>query len=157
MVRMTVADRAMTQLESWPNLISGSPRCAAGRAFGTTGHDIVHFHSDDAADLHLTHAAVHRLLPHLQHSTAVRVHPGSSWITVLLDCDSDVALLLTLVSVALKEHDGAGGDPPEGPSTLCDWQPPAIPSPRAGAFAAVRHRRVPAAWKAVGRFIPHGR
>lgn len=154
---MTVADRAMTQLESWPNLISGSPRCAAGRAFGTTGHDIVHFHSADAADLHLTHAAVHRLLPHLQHSTAVRVHPGSSWITVLLDCDADVALLLTLISVALKEHDGAGGDPAEGPSALCDWQPQSMPPPRAGTAAAGRHRRVPAAWKAVGRLIPHGR
>ncbi|MFB8272293.1 luciferase family protein [Streptomyces sp. NPDC055955] len=162
---MTAAHRAMTQLESWPNLVSGSPRCAVGRSFGTAGCDIVHFHANDAADLYLTRTAVERLLPQLLDSTAIRVRPGASWITVLLDCDDDVALLLTLISVALKEHDAVRGLEEErgGPRTPrtaapCDWEPRATPAPRAAApvAASVHHGRVHDAWKAVGRMLPHG-
>ncbi|WP_327579660.1 MULTISPECIES: luciferase family protein [unclassified Streptomyces] len=164
---MTAAHRAMTQLESWPNLVSGSPRCAVGRSFGTAGCDIVHFHANDAADLYLTRTAVERLLPQLRDSTAIRVRPGASWITVLLDCDDDVALLLTLISVALKEHDAVRGPEEEcgGPRTArtappCDWEPLAIPSPRAAgpvaASGGAHHGRVHDAWKAVGRMLPHG-
>ncbi|MFF1737707.1 luciferase family protein [Streptomyces sp. NPDC058247] len=166
---MTAAHRAMTQLESWPNLVSGSPRCAVGRAFGTAGCDIVHFHANDAADLYLTRTAVERLLPQLRDSTAIRVRPGASWITVLLDCDDDVALLLTLISVALKEHDAVSGHEEEygGPRAArsappCDWEPQAIRAPRAAGQAAVsapgaaHHGRVHDAWKAVGRMLPHG-
>ncbi|MFF1565437.1 luciferase family protein [Streptomyces sp. NPDC058293] len=163
---MTAAHRAMTQLESWPNLVSGSPRCAVGRSFGTAGCDIVHFHANDAADLYLTRTAVERLLPQLRDSTAIRVRPGASWITVLLDCDDDVALLLTLISVALKEHDAVRGPEEEygGPRTAartappCDWEPRAIPSPRAAGpvAASAHHGRVHDAWKAVGRMVPHG-
>ncbi|MFI9778346.1 luciferase family protein [Streptomyces sp. NPDC051956] len=157
----------MTQLESWPNLVSGSPRCAVGRAFGTAGCDIVHFHANDAADLYLTRTAVERLLPLLRDSTAIRVRPGASWITVLLDCDDDVALLLTLISVALKEHEAFKVPEEEcaGPRTArtappCDWEPRAIPSPRASGPTApsgpAHHGRVHDAWKAVGRMLPHG-
>ncbi|MEU6659059.1 luciferase family protein [Streptomyces sp. NPDC046821] len=168
---MTAAHRAMTQLESWPNLVSGSPRCAVGRAFGTAGCDIVHFHADDAADLYLTRAAVERLLPQLLHCTAIRVRPGASWITVLLDCDDDVALLLMLMSVALKEHDALEGRDEEcgglrsgRTASPCDWERHAMPSPHpAGPSAAAsgpagtsHHRRVHDAWKAVGRILPHG-
>ncbi|MET7516818.1 luciferase family protein [Streptomyces sp. NPDC005480] len=166
-VHMTAAHRAMTQLESWPNLVSGSPRCAVGRAFGTAGCDIVHFHANDAADLYLTRTAVERLLPLLRDSTAIRVRPGASWITVLLDCDDDVALLLTLISMALKEHEAFGVPEEEcaEPRTArtaapCDWEPRAIPSPRASGPAApsgpAHHGRVHDAWKAVGRMLPHG-
>ncbi|MGP8297313.1 luciferase domain-containing protein [Streptomyces inhibens] len=155
---MTAADRAMAQLESWPNLVSGSPRCAVGRAFGTAGDEIVHFHSNDAADLHLTRAAIERLLPHLRLSTAIRVRPGASWITVLLDCDADIALLLTLVSVALKEHGAAHSGRATPP---CDWELPAIPSLHTAASPGPvapdpAHRGMPSVWKTVGRLIPHG-
>ncbi|WP_221348457.1 luciferase family protein [Streptomyces beigongshangae] len=141
---MTAAPRAMALLETWPNLVSGPPRCAVGLAFASAGHEIVHFHSDDSADLYLTPTAVERLLPQLLHSGAIRVRPGASWITVLLDCDSDVQLLLGLVSVALKEH---GAAPPHRPSPPCDWErPPVAAEPRPGAA-----RRV------VDRLLPHAR
>jgi hypothetical protein len=39
---------------------------------------------------------------------------------VLLECDTDVELLLSLVSVALKEHDAHAF-----PSRPCDWERPA--------------------------------
>ena len=89
---MTAAHRAMALLETWPNLVSGPPRCTVGHAFASAGHEIVHFHSDDSADLYLTRTAVERLLPQFAHTTAIRVRPGASWITVLLDCDADVEL-----------------------------------------------------------------
>ncbi|MBJ3811124.1 DUF5519 family protein [Streptomyces flavofungini] len=173
---MTAAQRAMTQLESWPNLVSGSSRCAVGRSFGIVGtpgamrYEVVHFHSDGAADVCLTRAAVDRLRPHLAHSTAIRVRPGASWITVLLDCDIDVALLLTFVSVGLKAHDddravadrtGRGGAFDHCPAPPCDWEPLAFrqPAPKVPAPAGppgVERRGILATWKAVGRLIPHG-
>ncbi|WP_158857406.1 luciferase family protein [Streptomyces sp. NRRL B-1347] len=174
---MTAAQRAMTQLESWPNLVSGSPRCAVGRCFGTpgppgtAGYELVHFHSDDAADVCLTRAAVDRLRPQLAHSSAIRVRPGASWITVLLDCDMDVALLLTLVSVGLKAHDDAlalirgeaqQGRPADCPSPPCDWEARdrtvarAAPTAAAPPQAATGRRGLRATWKAFGRLIPHG-
>ncbi|MZD09612.1 hypothetical protein GTW43_31710 [Streptomyces sp. SID5785] len=116
---MTAAQIAMTELGTWPDLVSGPPRCAVGHAFGAAGHDLVHFHSDDCADLYLTSSAVQRLLPQLRRASAIRVHPGASWITVLLECDTDVHLLLSLVSVALKEHGEHAC-----PSPPCDWERP---------------------------------
>ncbi len=172
----------MTQLESWPDLVSGPPRCAVGRSYGTpgapgkAGYELVHFHSDDAADVCLTRAAVDRLRPQLTHNTAIRVRPGASWVTVLLDGDMDIALLLTLVSVGLKAHDDAlalrGAPGPSGraagcPSPPCDWEarvpeaplvpvppPPAPAVPTAPGPAGLRGLR--ATWKAVGRLMPHG-
>lgn len=110
----------------------------------------MHFHSEDSADVCLTPAAIQRLLPHLLHSSAIRVTPGGAWVTVLLDCDADIALLLTLVSVALKEH---GATPPGLAPVPCDWQgpeppgpPPAVPQ---GGAAAGK-------WRAIGRLLAHG-
>ncbi|MDQ1027908.1 hypothetical protein QF035_005490 [Streptomyces umbrinus] len=138
---MTAAHRAMALLETWPNLVSGPPRCTVGQAFASAGHEIVHFHSDDSADLYLTRTAVERLLPQLAHASAIRVRPGASWITVLLDCDADVQLLLGLVSVALKEH---GAVTPRRPSPPCDWErPPVAPGPRPGAARRMVDRLMP--------------
>ena len=145
----------MTLLESWPNLVSGPPKCTVGQAFASAGHEIVHFHAADCADLHLTSTAVERLLPQLRHSSAIRVRPGASWITVLLDCDADVELLLCLVSVALKEHseeNGEGGgseDARRRPSLPCDWERPA-------ELPAVPAARPGAARRMVDRLMPHG-
>ncbi|MFF1482331.1 luciferase family protein [Streptomyces sp. NPDC058301] len=154
----------MAQLETWPNLVSGPPRCAVGQAFRTTEYEVVHFHSDYAADLHLTHMAIERLLPELRRSSAIRLTPGSAWLTVLLDCDADVELLLSLISVALKAH---GDDRQLHPGAPCEWFGSAAPSPRAAVGAGVGvtvgaapadtpHGLVPAARRAMGRFIPHG-
>ncbi|MGP9022385.1 luciferase domain-containing protein [Streptomyces sp. BR1] len=123
----------------------------------TTEYEVVHFHSDNAADLHLTHTAIERLLPELRRSSAIRVTPGSAWLTVLLDCDADVELLLSLVSVALKAHGDARQRHPGAP---CEWYGSAVPGPRAvvtaGAAPAVEHGLVPAARRAMGRLLPHG-
>ncbi|MFH8796905.1 luciferase family protein [Streptomyces sp. NPDC017941] len=170
---MTAAQRAMTALASWPNLVSGAPRCAVGRSFGIAGapetlaYELVHFHSDAAADVCLTRAAVDRLRPQLAGSTAIRMRPGASWITVLLDCDVDVALLLTLVSVGLKAHDDAcaaafRADRDSAfagrPAPPCDWEPAALrlPAPKVPAPAGPPAAERRGFLAAVGRLIPHG-
>ncbi|MFK8906692.1 luciferase family protein [Streptomyces sp. YS-3] len=155
---MTAAHRAMAQLETWPNLVSGAPRCAVGQAFRTTEYEVVHFHSDHAADLHLTHPAIERLLPELGRTSAIRLTPGSAWLTVLLDCDADVELLLSLISVALKAH---GDARPRQPGAPCEWYgppgPPQLAAVEVAAGAApAPHGLVPAARRAMGRLIPHG-
>ncbi|QOV40438.1 DUF5519 family protein [Streptomyces ferrugineus] len=101
---MTLAQRAMEQLQAWPDLTSGPASCGAGRALRSVHSEIVHFHSDRDVDLHLTVAAIGRFHDDLQGSTAIRLVPGSGWVTVHLDCDTDVDLLMSLVSAALKAH-----------------------------------------------------
>ncbi|WP_328877638.1 luciferase domain-containing protein [Streptomyces sp. NBC_00299] len=99
---MTLAQRAMKQLEVWPDLSPGPASCGAGRALRSVHSEIVHFHSDHDVDLHLTVSAIRRFHADLQESTAIRLVPGSGWVTVHLDCDTDVDLLMSLVSAALK-------------------------------------------------------
>ncbi|MFD4571924.1 luciferase family protein [Streptomyces sp. NPDC058417] len=101
---MTLADRAMQRLEVWPDLSTGQASCGAGRALRSVHSEILHFHSGRDVDLHLTVPAILRIHADLEESTAVRVVPGSRWVTVHLDCDTDVDLLMSLVSVALKAH-----------------------------------------------------
>ncbi|MET9833302.1 luciferase family protein [Streptomyces sp. NPDC006385] len=101
---MTLAQRAMEQLQVWPDLRSGPASCGAGRALRSVHSEIVHFHSDRDVDLHLTASVIRRFHDDLQESTAIRLVPGSSWVTVHLDCDTDVDLLMSLVSAALKAH-----------------------------------------------------
>ncbi|MFB7743827.1 luciferase family protein [Streptomyces sp. NPDC056132] len=154
---MTAAHRAMHQLESWPNLVSGPPRCAVGQALFAAECEVVHFHSGFAADLHLTHPAIERLRPELRHSSAIRLKPGSAWVTVLLDCDADVDLLLTLVSMALKAQ---ALSPPNHSFAPCTWYRPAVPPQRmpepSALPPAARPGVFPAARRVVGRLLAHG-
>ncbi|MFB7243517.1 hypothetical protein CW362_01515 [Streptomyces populi] len=101
---MTLASRAMTRLAGWPDLAESLPSCGTGRALCAAQCEIVHFHSDRDVDLHLTDRAIRRFEDHLKTSTAVRMVPGSRWVTIHLEVDSDIDLLLTLVSVALQAH-----------------------------------------------------
>ncbi|ALV34577.1 luciferase family protein [Streptomyces sp. CdTB01] len=115
---MTRAQKAMDRLAEWPDLTPCEAGCGTGRALRSTRDEIVHFHSGRDVDLHLTARAIRRLHHDFAESSAIRLVPGSRWVTVHLDCDADVDLLLGLVSVALKAHDRQGGapgtdDPPE--------------------------------------------
>ena len=101
---MTLAQRALERLHAWPDLTVGPAGCGTGRALSTPHSEIVHFHSGREADLHLTIGAIRRFSGDLAESTAVRILPGSRWVTVRLDCDTDVDLLLSLVSLALDAH-----------------------------------------------------
>jgi len=117
---MTLAQRALEQLTAWPDLTAGPASCGTGQALRSSHSDIVHFHSDYEADLHLTSRAIQRFSGDLAESTAIRMVPGSLWVTVHLDCDADVDLLSSLVSVALKAHQAS---PPGSPSpTACNFR-----------------------------------
>ncbi|WP_093774293.1 luciferase family protein [Streptomyces sp. yr375] len=101
---MTAASRALARLATWPDLAEDRPSCGTGRAVRSGGVEIVHFHSDVSVDLHLTAKAIRRYERDLRHSTAIRLLPGSPWVTVHLECETDIDLLMTLVSAALQAH-----------------------------------------------------
>ncbi|MFJ4617613.1 luciferase family protein [Streptomyces sp. NPDC088812] len=117
---MTLAERALERLQVWPDLTAVAASCGAGRAMRSVHSEILHFHSGHDVDLHLTVPAIHRIRDDLRASTAVRVVPGSRWVTVHLDCDADVDLLMSLVSMALKAHLAAapGAGPAAGSCNL---------------------------------------
>jgi Family of unknown function (DUF5519) len=118
---MNLAQRALERLDAWPDLTVGPASCGTGRALSTPRSEIVHFHTDHEADLHLTSGAIQRISGDLAESTAIRIVPGSRWVTVHLDCDADVDLLLSLVSVALQAHQ-TWSPPGAAPPVECNFR-----------------------------------
>ncbi|MFC5218182.1 luciferase family protein [Streptomyces coerulescens] len=99
---MTLAARAFAQLATWPDLTEVEPSCGTGRALAAAHGDIAHFHSDRDLDLCLTARVIRRFEEHLRAATAVRLVPGSHWVTVRMEVVADFDLLMTLVSLALR-------------------------------------------------------
>lgn len=118
---MTLAFRALAQLETWPDLRPALPSCGVGRAVCSTRGEIAHFHSERDVDLRLTDRAIRRFAEGLRGSGAIRVVPGSQWVTLRLDAASDVDLLLTLVSLALQAQ-LTWPDPADRPLVGCNDQ-----------------------------------
>ncbi|MET8808267.1 luciferase family protein [Streptomyces sp. NPDC004546] len=118
---MTLASRALAQLATWPDLSQAVPSCGLGQAVSSAQGEIAHFHSDRDVDLRLTDRAIRRFAKDLRDSGAIRIVPGSQWVTLRLDAASDVDLLLTLVSVALQAQQ-AGSDPLDRPAVGCNDQ-----------------------------------
>ncbi|MBT2438596.1 DUF5519 family protein [Streptomyces sp. ISL-36] len=108
---------------SWPSLIAGRAHCGAELGLGTETHDIVHFHGEHEADVHLTRAMIAKLRPALLGSSALRLRAGSGWVTVRLDMGSDIDLLATLVSAALQAssrgQDAPSDTAPDGCTRMC--------------------------------------
>lgn len=98
---------------TWPGLISGRAYCGTDLCLSTGTKEIVHFHGENEADVHLTNPMIAKLRPALKNSTALRLRAGSGWVTVRLDTGADIDLLTTLVSAALQ----AATALPEGPVT----------------------------------------
>ncbi|MET8451210.1 luciferase domain-containing protein [Streptomyces sp. NPDC005209] len=118
---MTLASRALAQLATWPDLRQAVPSCGLGQAVSSARGEIAHFHSDRDVDLHLTDRAIRRFAKDLNGSSAIRVVPGSQWVTIRLDAASDVDLLMTLVSVALQAQ-LTWQDPVDRPQVGCNDQ-----------------------------------
>ena len=118
---MTLASRAFAQLATWPDLRQAVPSCGLGQALRSADGEIVHFHSGRDVDLRLTHRAIRRFAEDLRGAGAIRIVPGSQWVTLRLDAASDVDLLLTLMSVALQAR-LSWPDPAGGPSAGCNDQ-----------------------------------
>ena len=118
---MTLASRALAQLATWPDLRQTVPSCGLGQAVSSAQGEIAHFHSDRDVDLRLTDRAIRRFAKDLRDSGAIRIVPGSPWVTLRLDAASDVDLLLTLVSVALQAQQ-SWPDPGERLTDGCNDQ-----------------------------------
>ncbi|TPQ23858.1 luciferase family protein [Streptomyces sporangiiformans] len=117
---MNAARRAMEQLQTWPDLTGAPASCGTGLALQVDQCEIVHFHDDRSADLHLTVLAIRHLAAELERSTAIRVLSSSPWVTVRLDCATDADVLLSLTSVALQAHSARSGtgSSPQPPCNL---------------------------------------
>jgi hypothetical protein len=97
---MTLAERALIQLATWPDLAEVEPSCGIGRALGSTHCEVVHFHNDCNVDLHLTAGVVRRFEEHFTAAGAIRLVSGSQWVSIRIEVAADVHLLTTLVSLA---------------------------------------------------------
>ncbi|WP_456294351.1 luciferase domain-containing protein [Streptomyces mirabilis] len=82
---------------------------------------MAHFHSDLDVGLHLTARAIRRFEDHPTNASAVRLVPGSQWVTLHLEVAADIDLLMILVSLALQTHQ-AWPVPGDGPRTRCNDQ-----------------------------------
>jgi hypothetical protein len=134
---MSAAERAKEQLVNWPDLTGSQSSCGTGSALCFDGREIVHFHSGPQVDVQLTRAAIARHDERLRESTAVRLHPGSGWATVLVECDTDIDLLSSLVSVALQAH---SAQRPAPAATPCNLDRTTILRPEAPEQAAESRR-----------------
>ncbi|MFB7462428.1 luciferase family protein [Streptomyces sp. NPDC056224] len=111
---MNTARLASEQLMGWSALSEGRALCGARLGLNAGLREIVHFHSDHEADVHLTHAMITKLRPALAGSSAIRLRAGSEWVTLRLDIGSDIDLLATLVSAALAAGARADAEPGGG-------------------------------------------
>jgi hypothetical protein len=134
---MSAAERAKEQLVGWPDLMLSQSSCGVGSSLSSEGREIVHFHTGPQTDVQLTPAAIARLDERLRESTAVRLHPDSGWVTVLVECDTDIDLLSTLVSVALQAN--AAQHPAPAP-TPCNFHRTTILRPEPQEHAAESRR-----------------
>lgn len=108
------AGRAVEQLRRWPSLTLCRTGSGAVRGLALGTRQIMHLHDENEAELYLTAPVIRRMREALLESGRVAVEPGGDWVRVGLDSDSDVQLLISLVSVAIKANATAAGEPHRG-------------------------------------------
>jgi hypothetical protein len=123
-----LSGRLTRQLDAWPAVRAGQAECGLGTGFSTTAHragtQIVHLHGGDEAQVYLTRPVIARLGDALLESGRVTVSEGGDWVRVRLDTESDVALAMSLASVAIQAD--AGESREEGISP-CQAPTPRVP------------------------------
>jgi hypothetical protein len=92
----------MAQVGSWPGVRSTSAECGLGVGLSVDARQVVHLHADGTAELFLTWPVIGRLSKALRDCGRVQMEPGGDWVRMRLESDSDVALLISLASVAIK-------------------------------------------------------
>jgi len=112
----SAAERVAAQLTAWPGLEAGRPSCGTGRSFSFRGGQILHLHTGGEADLRLSRTFVERFDKVLAESGQVVVRPDDDWVTVRLDTDTAGALLISLLSLAIRATDGPRTGQP------CTWE-----------------------------------
>lgn len=102
----SMAGRLATRLTAWPAMRHARAECGHGTGFAATlrpsrTRQVLHVHGQDDAVVCLTWPVIERLAGTLRHSGAVDVLHGDDWIRLRLDSESDVALAMTLTSLAI--------------------------------------------------------
>jgi hypothetical protein len=98
------AGRVITLLSAWPTVRADRADCGIGIGVGTPAGQILHFHGGSYADLRLTRPVIDRMHEVLAQSGRLFMTPGDDWIGMRLETSSDAALLVTLVSLAIKAN-----------------------------------------------------
>src|SRR4051795_12304006 len=101
----SAAERVAVQLTTWPDLQADQPSCGTGRGFSFRGDQILHLHTGGEADLRLSRAFVERLDRGLAERGQGGTRPDDEWVTVRLDTDTAGALLISLMSLAIRAID----------------------------------------------------
>jgi hypothetical protein len=109
--RPSFADRALEELRHWPALEVCDADCSAGAGLAVRARQIAHLHRSGEAELRLTWPVIERLSAVLTDSERVLFFVGSDWIQLRLESDSDLRLLLPLVSLAIKVNTRASHQP----------------------------------------------
>lgn len=102
--------RVLAHVDSWPSVGSEAASCGSGEAITVAGGQVAHLHASGDAEILLGSGAVERLRPALRKSGRVKVDDET--IRIRLETESDVTLVLSLLSVAIKTYDEAGGNGP---------------------------------------------
>jgi hypothetical protein len=100
----SLTDRVIAQVTAWPAVSASRATCGRGVALSVNSHQIVHLHDPTPAQVRLTRPVIQRMAEALQASGRVEMAPEDDWVSLTLDSDGDVALLVSLVSVAIKAH-----------------------------------------------------
>ncbi|GAA3202145.1 luciferase family protein [Actinocorallia longicatena] len=104
--------RVLAQLRAWPTVAVTDAECGSGPALRTGSGEIAHLHGGDEAEVRLGAEAVGRMKAALDQTGRVKLRAET--VRVRLQSDNDVRLLLSLLSVAIKESSRArpGGNGP---------------------------------------------
>lgn len=122
------AGRALAQLSAWPSVQARRADCGFGIGVGTRAGQILHFHDEDHATLCLTLPVIDRFRVVLAEA-GIDVIPDDDWVAMRLETPTDTAVLVTLVSVAIKANFPTPPQTPFHRLTPC----------RSSALEAVRH------------------
>ncbi|XVQ08001.1 luciferase family protein [Spirillospora sp. CA-255316] len=105
------AGRIADRLSAWPGVSKVRADCGTGVALAAQGVQVIHLHTGAEAELRLTRPVVQRMGGALADSGRVTIQPGGEWISVALETGSDVALVVSLASVAIKAGVAGAGTP----------------------------------------------
>lgn len=95
--------QALAELRSWPALAVSDTK--KGVAVAVSGMEILRLTGRDAVRLRLTAPVIGRLGWPLRACGQVQAGPGDAWVTVQVEAEPDLDLLLALTSVAIQAHD----------------------------------------------------
>jgi hypothetical protein len=104
----SLTDRVIAEVTTWPAVNATRAECGNGVALSVDSRQIVHLHDPGPAHVRLTRPVIFRMAEALRASGQVELDAAldaeHDWVSLRLNSDGDAALLVSLVSVAIKAH-----------------------------------------------------